>query len=138
MSLFVLDVDHFKQVNDEFGHPAGDRVLRQVADALVASTKDFDVVARYGGDEFVVLLPQCGCDDAVGVAERVRAAVRGAVDAAPVTISIGLATLPANAVDAERLLAAADSALYEAKRTGRDRIATSRRSVASPGLRVAG
>ena len=72
LSLLVLDVDHFKQVNDSYGHQTGDAVLREVAEALVANTKNFDVAARYGGDEFVVLLPGCGREDAMRVADRVR------------------------------------------------------------------
>jgi diguanylate cyclase (GGDEF)-like protein len=127
LSLLVLDVDHFKQVNDTYGHQTGDAVLREVADALVANTKNYDVVARYGGDEFVVLLPGCHRDDAVGVAERVRKGIARAVGEAPVTVSAGVATLPDNANDAERLVAAADAALYDAKRNGRDRVAGSAR-----------
>jgi diguanylate cyclase (GGDEF)-like protein len=127
LSLVVLDVDHFKQVNDSYGHQIGDRVLREVGDALVANTKGFDVAARYGGDEFVVLLPGCARNDAVSVAQRVRTEISRQVGDAPVTISVGVATMPDNAHDAERLLAAADAALYEAKRTGRDRVAASTR-----------
>jgi diguanylate cyclase (GGDEF)-like protein len=129
LSLLVLDVDHFKQVNDTYGHQTGDAVLREVSDALVANTKNYDVAARYGGDEFVVLLPGCSRDDAMRVAERVRNGIARAVDEAPVTISAGVATVPDNASDAERLLAAADAALYEAKRTGRDRVAGSGRNI---------
>jgi diguanylate cyclase (GGDEF)-like protein len=129
LSIVVLDVDHFKQVNDTYGHQTGDAVLREVADALVANTKNYDVIARYGGDEFVVLLPGCHRDDAVRVAERVRDGIARAVGEAPVTISAGLATLPDNASDAERLMAAADAALYEAKRTGRDRVSSSGRNL---------
>jgi diguanylate cyclase (GGDEF)-like protein len=128
VSLLVFDVDHFKQVNDTYGHQTGDAVLREVADALVANTKNYDVAARYGGDEFVVLLPGCSRDDAVGVAERVRKGIARAVDGAPVTISAGVATVPDNAHDAGRLIAAADAALYEAKRMGRDRVAGSGRN----------
>jgi diguanylate cyclase (GGDEF)-like protein len=129
LSLLVLDVDHFKQVNDTYGHQTGDAVLREVADALVGNTKNYDVTARYGGDEFVVLLPGCHPDDAIRVAERVRRGIAREVDEAPVTISAGIATLPDNAVDAERLMAAADAALYEAKRTGRDRVSSSARNL---------
>ncbi len=125
LSLLVLDVDHFKQINDTYGHQTGDAVLREVAHALVANTKDFDVAARYGGDEFVVLLPSCSRDDAMGVAERVRRGIAANVGEAPVTISVGIATTPDNGTDAERLIAAADTALYEAKRTGRDRVVAS-------------
>jgi diguanylate cyclase (GGDEF)-like protein len=129
LSLLVLDVDHFKQVNDTYGHQTGDTVLREVADALVSNTKNYDVAARYGGDEFVVLLPGCSREDAVRVAERVRHGVANAVGEAPVTISAGVATVPDNASDAERLMAAADAALYDAKRTGRDRVAGSGRNI---------
>ncbi len=134
LSLLVLDVDHFKQVNDTYGHQTGDDILRQVANALLATTKNFDVAARYGGDEFVVLLPGCSRDDALGVAERVRRGIARHVGETPVTISAGVATSPDNANDAERLMAAADAALYEAKRTGRDRVAASTRGrdVATP------
>jgi diguanylate cyclase (GGDEF)-like protein len=127
LSLLVLDVDHFKQVNDTYGHQTGDAVLRAVASALVANTKNFDVAARYGGDEFVVLLPGCSRDDSMGVAQRVRSGIAAYVGEAPVTVSAGIATTPDNAADAERLMAAADAALYEAKRTGRDRVAASTR-----------
>ncbi len=133
LSLLVLDVDHFKQVNDTYGHQIGDAVLREVANALVTNTKNFDVAARYGGDEFVVLLPGCSRYDAVGVAQRVRSGIAAHVGEAPVTISVGIATTPDNAADAERLIAAADAALYEAKRTGRDRaVASTRGAVAMP------
>ena len=94
------------------------------AEALVANTKNFDVAARYGGDEFVVLLPGCGREDAMRVrAARAAARSHAQVGEAPVTVSAGVATMPDNASDAERLMAAADGALYEAKRTGRDRVA---------------
>ena len=106
LSLVMFDVDHFKQVNDNYGHQTGDAVLREVADALVANTKNFDVAARYGGDEFVVLLPGCSREDAMGVAQRVRNEIARQVGEAPVTISGGIATMPDNASDAERLMAA--------------------------------
>jgi two-component system cell cycle response regulator len=127
LSLLVLDVDHFKQVNDTYGHQTGDNVLRSVANALVANTKNFDVAARYGGDEFVVLLPGCSREDALGVAQRVRNGIAQQVGDAPVTLSAGVASAPDNANDAERLMAAADAALYDAKRTGRDRVEASNR-----------
>ena len=132
LSLLILDVDHFKQINDTYGHPAGDAVLREIGTAVAGSTKAFDVAARYGGDEFVVLLPGCNAVDASGVADRVRAEVAHQVSDAPVTVSVGVATMPDNAVDAERLVAAADGALYEAKRAGRDRIHASARTAEGP------
>jgi diguanylate cyclase (GGDEF)-like protein len=127
LSLLVFDIDHFKQVNDSYGHQTGDRVLREVAAALVTNTKGFDVAARYGGDEFVVLLPGCKLDDAQRVAQRVQREIARQVGDAPVTVSAGVATMPDNAHDSERLIAAADAALYEAKRTGRDRVTASTR-----------
>ena len=121
LSLVVFDIDHFKEINDTYGHLAGDAVLRDVANALVSGTKGFDVAARLGGDEFVLLLPGCRRDDAVHVADRVRAEIVRRSTSVAVTISAGVATMPENAVDGERLISAADGALYDAKRRGRDR-----------------
>jgi two-component system, cell cycle response regulator len=132
LSLLILDVDHFKQINDTYGHPAGDAVLREIGTAVAGSTKAFDVAARYGGDEFVVLLPGCTAVDASGVADRVRSEIAHQVIDLPVTVSVGVATMPDNALDAERLVAAADGALYEAKRSGRDRTHASTRTADRP------
>jgi diguanylate cyclase (GGDEF)-like protein len=123
LSLVVLDVDHFKSINDSAGHRAGDEVLGQVGQALVSITKASDLAARYGGDEFVVLLPGCSRQEVRAVAERVREAVAVEVEGVPVTMSAGAATVPDDAVDAEGLVAIADAALYAAKREGRDRTA---------------
>jgi diguanylate cyclase (GGDEF)-like protein len=127
LTAMVLDIDYFKNVNDEHGHLVGDTVLREVAAALDAHVKAYDLVARFGGDEFVVLLPGCESGDAASVAERLRLAVHEGVTAAPITTSAGLATIPDHAMDGERLLAAADAALYTAKRSGRDRAVVSDR-----------
>ena len=137
LSLVVFDIDHFKQINDTFGHQTGDDVLREMADALVVTTKGFDVAARLGGDEFVLLLPGCARRDALGVTERVRCEVERRTRAAAITVSAGVATMPDNAVDGERLVSAADAALYEAKRRGRDRAHASERLAdgAAPGTR---
>jgi diguanylate cyclase (GGDEF)-like protein len=133
VAVAVIDLDHFKQVNDTWGHPAGDAVLRAVGSVLRESTRHGDVVGRFGGEEFVLLLPDTDSAAAVAVAERVRrgiAAMR--VEAADKrgrrvmiggrTTSIGIAAGVGDGVELERLLRAADAALYEAKQQGRDRI----------------
>jgi putative two-component system response regulator len=129
LSLIFGDIDHFKTVNDRFGHAMGDEVLKAVARAIRDSVRDADTVARYGGDEFVVLLPHTTRDDAARLAERIRTAVealqipRGdSTSAEPlrVTASLGVAGLPEDAPDAEQLLGHADEALYAAKQAGRN------------------
>jgi two-component system, cell cycle response regulator len=120
VSLVMLDVDHFKQYNDEHGHPAGDRLLRAVADALMQEARAFDTVARYGGEEFAVVLPECGARDCPAVAERLRRAAAANDEA--LTLSAGAATFPGDATDAESLVEVADAALYRSKRAGRDRL----------------
>ncbi len=132
LSLVVMDLDHFKSVNDTYGHQTGDEVLRQVGAALTATCRAMDLPARYGGEEFVVLLPDCPSHAALEVADRLRRAIREQVTALPVTLSAGVATLPDNAADADRLVAAADSALYEAKGSGRDRTIASSRARPRP------
>jgi diguanylate cyclase (GGDEF)-like protein len=127
VTLMMLDVDRFKQFNDTHGHQAGDDVLQKVAAALRDACRDFDTAARYGGEEFAVILPSCSPKESLPVAERLRAIV-GTVDTvAPVTASAGVATFPNHAADLTSLIKAADEALYESKRAGRDRITRSRR-----------
>ncbi len=121
LSLLLVDVDHFKKVNDTHGHPVGDEVLRHVGRVLATAGRDFDLPGRYGGEEFVVILPGCGPDEAVAVGDRLRAAIAATGAPVPVTASIGAAALHRNAADAESLIKAADAALYEAKQTGRNR-----------------
>ncbi|PWW23743.1 diguanylate cyclase (GGDEF)-like protein [Geodermatophilus normandii] len=127
LSLLVVDVDHFKGVNDRFGHAAGDRVLTAVAGALSGAVRDGDTAARLGGEEFVVVLPGAGREQALVRAEQVRrevAAGRHLLDGETVgvTVSVGVAVCPADGTSAAALLEAADRALYTAKATGRDRV----------------
>lgn len=122
LSLIMLDIDHFKQFNDTFGHPAGDELLRQVAQVLRDSARVYDVAARYGGEEFALLLPNTTLEQAVQVAERLRETI-GAI-ANPhraITASLGVATYRGGAAPAT-LLYEADAALYRAKRDGRNRV----------------
>lgn len=116
VGLLMVDVDHFRDVNNRLGHQAGDEVLRKVAVALCAGRRRIDVVARYGGDEFAVILAAADLRAAAQVAEVVRGQVQG------VTISIGVASCPASASSPDTLLAAADAALRAAKEAGRNRV----------------
>ncbi|NEM04812.1 histidine kinase N-terminal 7TM domain-containing diguanylate cyclase [Geodermatophilus normandii] len=127
LSLLVVDIDHFKTVNDRFGHAAGDRVLTSVAGTLSAAVRGGDTAARLGGEEFVVVLPGAGREQALVRAEQVRrevAAAQHLLDGEPVavTVSVGVAVCPADGTSAAALLEAADRALYTAKATGRDRV----------------
>ncbi|MHB8550951.1 MAG: GGDEF domain-containing response regulator, partial [Acidiferrobacterales bacterium] len=128
MSVLLIDIDHFKQVNDRFGHQTGDEVLVKVATLLGGIVRNGDVVARIGGEEFAVLLPETNRLGAAVLAERIRAqaekAEMTAADARiQVTISIGMATFSAETVDTfDELLAVADRRLYLAKNQGRNRI----------------
>jgi diguanylate cyclase (GGDEF)-like protein len=124
IALLLLDVDHLKEINDRGGHEAGDAALRAVADTLRRTCRATDLAARYGGDEFVVLLPSTRASQALELAERIRATLRTKTRdlPAPVTLSIGIADLElAGAPQAMALFEAADAALYGAKAQGRDR-----------------
>lgn len=123
LSVILLDVDHFKQFNDTFGHPAGDDVLRKVAGLLQHTVRTTDTVARYGGEEFVILLPDTDYAGAMVLAERCRRAVAGTSwDKRPVTISVGVSTLTGTTTDAATLVKEADDALYRSKKAGRNRV----------------
>lgn len=128
LSFVLLDVDHFKKVNDVHGHPAGDAVLRGVAAVVAAQARDTDRAARYGGEEMALLLPETDPKGARAIAERLRAAIassaheteRGALQ---VTVSLGVSSIPSAGIDTpEQLLEAADKALYRAKQGGRNRV----------------
>jgi len=140
-TLLACDLDHFKQVNDAWGHAAGDQVLQGVARVLLAQVRDDDVVARFGGEEFVVLLGRAGPEAAAEVAQRIQAQLaRHRFDAMPdtVTASFGLAPV-ASAADLLQALAQADSQMYEAKRAGRNCIrALSTASAAGEAVAVEG
>ena len=130
LSVLMIDLDLFKRINDAYGHSAGDAVLRGVALALRRNVRKVDVVARYGGEEFCIVLPRVGKPEALEVAEKLRRSVAATALPAPegtgsvrVTLSIGVATLGIDADDVASLVEKADSALYEAKRLGRDRVA---------------
>lgn len=129
IALLMIDADHFKTVNDQYGHAQGDIALKLIAETLRAKTRAFDSLARYGGEEFVVVMPGSNADDAVATAERVRLAVEAVVfEPHPgvrhrLTVSVGLACTTDAVTAPDQLLDAADQGLYEAKRLGRNCIA---------------
>lgn len=127
VSLLLLDLDHFKVLNDRFGHAVGDEVLARVARELSVTLRPSDTFARYGGEEFAVILPETSSRAASEIAERLRLAMGAVIapDGQQVTISIGSATVdPIQGLDANLLIRTADRALYRAKESGRDRVAT--------------
>jgi diguanylate cyclase (GGDEF)-like protein len=122
LSLIMFDIDHFKQFNDRFGHPAGDELLQQVAQVLRESARAYDVAARYGGEEFALLLPNTALEQAVQVAERLRQQIRAIKNPrVPISASFGVATYRRGTPPAT-LVYEADAALYRAKRNGRDQV----------------
>ena len=134
VTLIMLDIDHFKKLNDTHGHQTGDDVLRAAATALAERCRDFDTPARYGGEEFAVILPACSPRESLVAGERLRQAISEGEAPVPVTASAGVATFPTHASDRQSLIKAADEALYESKRSGRDRVTRSRRSPAPDGI----
>jgi diguanylate cyclase (GGDEF)-like protein len=125
VTVMIFDIDHFKSINDRFGHPAGDEILKLFAEVVTSTLRITDLCGRIGGEEFAALLP-CSIEEALPAAERVREAFATsgiAVDEAPVdtTVSIGVAGGPVG-TELDILLAAADTALYQAKRAGRNRV----------------
>jgi diguanylate cyclase (GGDEF)-like protein len=131
LSLVMMDIDHFKRLNDTYGHPFGDEVLRQVAQTIRGKLREVDFVARYGGEEMIALLPETGPKDALGACERVREAIAtlqlehraqdGTRKPVQVTASLGVANMPSKSLlTVDELLRAADTCLYEAKGAGRN------------------
>ena len=133
LGILMLDLDHFKHFNDTYGHDAGDAVLRETSAFLLKNVRAEDFVCRFGGEEFVVILPTADMDGSRARGERLRSNMRALTimhqgkSLGMVTLSVGVATFPANGMSPKELMAAADAALYEAKRGGRDQVA-----VASP------
>lgn len=124
LAIIILDIDHFKEINDRWGHQLGDRCLRLLVELLRPHLRRDDLLARYGGDEFVILLPSTSKEDAREVAERLRLVVETQTAAPSFTLSLGVAVYPADGDGAERLLQRADQALYRAKTLGRNRVVT--------------
>jgi two-component system cell cycle response regulator len=122
LSVVLLDIDHFKLLNDNHGHVVGDTVLKQIALALAQCGREYDTIARYGGEEFAAVLPGCSSGLALQVAERLRIAVQDAATDVKVTASAGVATYPYDGIDIAGLLSAADRALYASKRAGRNQV----------------
>ena len=128
LSLMILDIDHFKRFNDTYGHPAGDTILTTVAERVLANARKVDLTARYGGDEFVILLPDTAAEEALLLAERLHQAVSNEPvvisnkSSIHLTVSIGVATYPTHAATIDELIKRADEALYWIKSHGRNRI----------------
>lgn len=128
LGIIMTDVDNFKQINDEYGHALGDAVLAGVGELLGKHIRKSDVACRFGGDEFILILPECSLEDTVLRAEALRHVVEAAsfridgADIGTVTLSVGVSSLPEHAMDAAGMLRAADKALYAAKHKGRNRV----------------
>jgi diguanylate cyclase (GGDEF)-like protein len=137
-SLAMLDVDGFKLLNDTYGHPAGDLVLRQVAGLLKEQTRASDIVGRYGGDEFMLILPETTCAEAAALTEKLRAAlaqepyVTATGEQVPVRVSFGIASYPQDGRDTAELVAVADANLYTSKRNGGGAVTGSEESIVQP------
>jgi diguanylate cyclase (GGDEF)-like protein len=128
LALILFDIDHFKNVNDTHGHLVGDQVLRILAEKVTRTTRSTDIVCRYGGEEFIVLMPEAGREEALAMAERLREMVSGITVVTPggtlfLTISLGVAELGSgNEETLETLILRADRAMYQAKAAGRNTV----------------
>lgn len=138
VTLIMLDIDRFKSLNDQYGHQAGDEVLARVGEGLRKACRDSDTPARYGGEEFAVLMPGCSPEEAIVAAERLRKKIAEMETVRPITFSAGIATFPIHAVSPDDLIARADDALYQSKRSGRDRATLCDRSMSEDVSTVAG
>jgi diguanylate cyclase (GGDEF)-like protein len=135
-ALLILDVDLFKSINDRFGHNVGDAVIKSVAGICRDGKREGDILARIGGEEFVLLLPKTRCDEAVGIAEKLRQRVEAEPfvndeESLRLTISIGVAEAQAEMAGISDLMKCADQALYDAKRSGRNRVESRQRKKAT-------
>jgi diguanylate cyclase (GGDEF)-like protein len=127
LSFLMLDIDHFKQQNDSFGHLIGDVILRKTTQILKANLREIDLLGRYGGEEFSIVLPDTDKVGALQAAERIRLAVeeysfKAYEELSKITISVGIAVFPDDARSVQRLIDCADAALYRAKQEGRNRV----------------
>lgn len=128
LGIAIADIDHFKQINDTYGHPTGDRVLRGIASALLETIRDYDSLGRYGGEEFLIVMPGCNLGASLQCAERLREGVARLIIESPLstirtTLSIGVAEVQTGKyIGAQELICLADAALYQAKRNGRNRV----------------
>jgi len=130
LAIIILDVDDFKKFNDTYGHPNGDLVLQKVASTLQNLLRDCDTLFRYGGEEFVVLLPETDVPEGIKVAERIRACIEkespnfltGITGSEGITVSVGVAALPGDGTDTGTLLKSVDRLMYQAKHEGKNRV----------------
>jgi diguanylate cyclase (GGDEF)-like protein len=123
MSFMMIDVDHFKSYNDNYGHPEGDKALKIVGHVLKETLRGADVAARYGGEEFSILLPQTTSEEAQAIAERIRRNIEETdFGNRKVTVSMGIASCSLELNSSDEVISAADKALYEAKRRGRNNV----------------
>ncbi len=127
LTLLMLDLDHFKETNDTFGHLVGDAVLKEVAVILKSNLREIDIIGRYGGEEFAIVLAGTGKEEAHQAAERIRESIEATVfkaydEVVSTTVSIGVSVFPDKGVDVESLIEASDRALYKAKETGRNKV----------------
>lgn len=126
VALAMIDVDDFKSINDRFGHQSGDEVLKSVADALTRACRETDLVARYAGDEFVLIVPGLDLPNASAVSQRIQSEIAhvqidtSPTSSVPVSVSIGIAVTHASGISAGNLIAVADRAMYDAKRSGKN------------------